>query len=256
LYSQSKHYGTNFNRHTAAVPVPIGEMTPGLWPDSYSHSPGYSSSSGYASPIAPTDFPHIYGNAPYHRTRTPSNASFGEQPWPYSSRSPTSTTSTMAFTWPSTDKGPTASGLAYMGVSYPMTSMSIPTSMDHMAEYGHFGPKTMIQRDDEEGVILFGDQHYGMASIAHTYPFEQYLDYFWRLFHPTFSVVHRSTFMSPSPMLHAAMIAIGGQYSTDTTVKRKSRILHDRCMKLLERVGLDAQRAEHWLTGSRGTTRL
>lgn len=34
-------------------------------------------------------------------------------------------------------------------------------------------------------------------------------------------------------MLQAAMIAIGGQYSTDAAVKRKSRILHDRCIKLL-----------------------
>lgn len=36
-------------------------------------------------------------------------------------------------------------------------------------------------------------------------------------------------------MLQAAMIATGGQYSNDTSVKRKSRILHDRCMKLMER---------------------
>lgn len=35
-------------------------------------------------------------------------------------------------------------------------------------------------------------------------------------------------------MLHAAMIALGGQYSNDTSVKRKSRLLHNRCMKLLE----------------------
>lgn len=97
----------------------------------------------------------------------------------------------------------------------------------------------MMQRDADEGVILFGEQPYGMGSIAHTYPFEQYLDYYWRLLHPTFPVVHRSTFerINPSPMLHAAMIALGGQYSNDTSVKRKSRLLHNRCMKLLEQVG-------------------
>jgi hypothetical protein len=32
--------------------------------------------------------------------------------------------------------------------------------MDAMAGYGHFGPRTMIQRDEEEGVILFGDEQY------------------------------------------------------------------------------------------------
>ncbi|KAF1836544.1 hypothetical protein BDW02DRAFT_587351 [Decorospora gaudefroyi] len=233
--NHSKHPASHFSRHTGAVPVSIDSMPPGLWQEPYSQSPGYSSSSGYASPIAPTEYPGVFGGAPYHRTRTPSNASFIDQPWSYPSRSPTSTTSTMAYTWSSTDKGPTASGLAYMNASYPMTSMSIATGMDLMADYGQFGPKTMAQRDEEEGVILFGDQQYGMASVAHTYPFEQYLDYYWRLFHPTFPIVHRSTFISPSPMLHAAMIAIGGQYSNDTSVKRKSRILHDRCMKLLER---------------------
>jgi hypothetical protein len=107
-----------------------------------------------------------------------------------------------------------------------------------MSGYGHFIPKTVNQRDEEEGVILFGEQQYGMG-IAHTYPLEQYLDSYWRLFHPTFPIVHRPTFgsMTTPPMLHAAMIAIGGQYSPDTSVKRKSRILHDRCLKLLERVG-------------------
>ncbi|KAF1941108.1 hypothetical protein EJ02DRAFT_512628 [Clathrospora elynae] len=240
LPSQPKHHGAYAVHHPIAATVQIDAMTPGLsWNEPYSQSPGYSSSSGYGSPIrGPGDYPNIYANGPYHRTRTSSNASFIDQPWSYQSRSPVSTTSTMAYTWPSSDKGPTAPGLAYVGTTpYPMTNMSIPADMDPMASYGQYDPMTTMQRDEGEGVILFGDQQYGMGSIAHTYPFEQYLDYYWRLFHPTFPVVHRSTFrsMNSSPMLHAAMIAVGGQYSDDTSVKRKSRILHDRCIKLLER---------------------
>jgi hypothetical protein len=115
--------------------------------------------------------------------------------------------------------------------------MSIATSFDAMSEFGHFGPKSMAQRDEEERTILFGDQQYGMASNDNTYPFEQCLDCYWRLFHPTFPVVHRSTPVSSSPMLHAAMAAIGGQYSPDTKVKKQSRDLHDRCVKVLELVG-------------------
>lgn len=218
-------------------------MTPGMsWTESYSQSPGYSSSSGYASPThGPGDYANLFAHPPYgagfSRTRTPSNASC--EPWSYASRSPTSTTSNMAYPWPSSDKTPTTPCLAYMGTSYPMASIPMSASVDPMGGYGHFGAKTMVQRDEEEGVILFGEQPYGMGPIAHTYPFEQYLDYYWRVFHPTFPVVHRSTFenMIASPMLHAAMIAVGGQYSNDTSVKRKSRILHDRCVKLLERVG-------------------
>jgi hypothetical protein len=109
--------------------------------------------------------------------------------------------------------------------------------MDAMTGYGHFGPRTLVQRDEEEGVILFGDEQYGMASTAHTHPFEQCFDYYWRLFDPNFPVVHRPTSMNPSPMLRAAMIAIGSQYSTDSRDKKKGRDLHDRCLKLLERVG-------------------
>jgi hypothetical protein len=107
-----------------------------------------------------------------------------------------------------------------------------------MTDFGHFGPKNMSQRDQEEQEFLFPEQSYGMGQIAHTYPYEQYLDNFWRHFHPTFPVVHRVTFESvtQSPMLHASVIAIGGQYSNDASVKRKSRILHDRCMKLLDKV--------------------
>jgi hypothetical protein len=211
-------------------------MTPGLWHEPYSPTPGYSSSSGQASPIASNDF-YAFGMPPYHRARTPSNASNIEQGWSFASRSPASTTSTMAYNWASNDKS-TAPNLAYMNAcSYPMTNMSIPTSMDTMTGYGHFGPRTLAQRDEEEGVILFGDEQYGMASTAHTHSFEQYLDYYWRLFHPTFPVVHRPTSMSPSPMLRAAMMAIGSQYSADPGDKRRGRDLHDRCLKLLEWVG-------------------
>lgn len=118
-----------------------------------------------------------------------------------------------------------------------MSNMPIPATLEQVSAYGH-PAKTVLQRDEEEGIALFGEQHYGMG-IAHTYPLEQYLDNYWRLFHPTFPIVHRPTYgrINPSPMLRAAIIAIGGQYSHDTSVKRKSRILHDRCLKLLERVG-------------------
>jgi hypothetical protein len=148
----------------------------------------------------------------------------------------------MAYTWTSAEKSPAPSNLAYMATSYPMTSMPMAAGVDQMTAFGHFGPKTMAQRDEEEQQFLFpiSEQSYGMGQIAQTYPFEQYLDNYWRHFHPTFPVVHRTTFenMSQAPMLHAAMIAIGGQYSNDAAVKRKSRILHDRCNKLLDKVGV------------------
>lgn len=251
ISSQSKHRHSYAGGHSAAVAVPVAAGTTGFggWSESYSQSPSYTSSSGYASPIlGPGDYANLFALPPYgpgiNRTRTSSNASFIE-PWSYPSRSPTSTASTMAYNWSSSDKTPTAPGLAYMGTSYPMTSMPLSACIDSMTAYGPFGPRSMVQRDEEEGAFLFGEQPYGMGPAAHTYPFEQYLDYFWRLFHPTFPIVHRPTFerMNPSPMLHAAMIALGGQYSHDTSVKQNSRSLHDRCIKLLARVSSHADRS-------------
>jgi hypothetical protein len=223
----------------AAASVPIDGLTPPMgWSEPYSQSPSYSTSSGYASPNPGSgDYNNIYANLPYghstSRTRTSSIASFNE-PWSYTPRSPTSSASTMPYTWASNEKMPTA--LAYMGTSYPMASLGISAPIDPMSGYGQFGQRTMMQRDEDEGIILFPEHPYGMGQIAHTYPSEHFLNYYWRLFHPTFPIVHRHEPMSLSPMLRAAMIAIGGQYSNDPSTKRKSRMLHDRCIKLLERV--------------------
>lgn len=108
---------------------------------------------------------------------------------------------------------------------------------DPMA-YGHFGPKSMAQRDDEEQAVLFPEHSFGMGQNADILLFEQYLDNYWRMFHPSFPVVHRPTFerVNESPMLRAAMIAIGAQYSTEPNAQQKSRTLHDRCLKLLDKV--------------------
>lgn len=252
--SHLKQQRTSFSARqpSATIAVPVDGMQANVaWNDPFTQSPNYSSSSGYASPIpGATDYANMFANPPYgpgsNRTRTSSNASFIE-PWVYPSRSPTSATSTMAFTWTSNDKSPAPSSLAYMATSYPMTSMPMSAGVDPMTGFGHFGPKTVAQRDEEEQAFLFPEQSYpqsyGMGQIAHTYPFEQYLDNYWRHFHPAYPVVHRATYESVNqpPMLNAAMIAIGGQYSNDASVKRKSRILHDRCIKLLDKASLPPQ---------------
>ncbi|CAI6342156.1 unnamed protein product [Periconia digitata] len=240
----TKHRSPFSTRQAPAVPVPMdGLQTAGIpWSDSFSQSPSYSPSSGYASPIPHSgDYANMFANPPYGpgaiRTRASSNASYNEPNWSYPSRSPTSATSTMAYAWNSNDKSPAPPHMAYMTTSYPMTSVPMTSGVESMP-YGHYGgPKTLAQRDQDEQAILFPEQSYGMGQIAHTYPYEQYLNNYWRHFHPTFPVIHRATFDSiasaPTPMLQAAAIAIGGQYSSDPSVKRKSRILHDRCMKLL-----------------------
>ncbi|KAF2791586.1 hypothetical protein K505DRAFT_339452 [Melanomma pulvis-pyrius CBS 109.77] len=234
--------------HLNTVQIPMQVQVEGLSNamTSFSPSPNCSSSSGYASPIPGAgDYSNMFANPPYgapaNRTRTSSNASF-IQPWEFPSRSPTSATSTMAYTWTSNDKSPAPPNLGYLTTSYPMAGLPLSAGVDPMAGYGHFGPKSLAQRDEEEQAFLFPEQSFGMGQIAHTYPFEHYLDNYWRLFHPSFPVVHRPTTVdgiNEPPMLQAAMIAVGGQYSNDPSVKRKSRILHDRCMKLLDKRNLD-----------------
>jgi hypothetical protein len=243
LSISSKHI-PHTSRHYVPVAVSADGMSSQIgWhePPYSQQSPGYTSSSGYASPnIGPGDY-GLFPNMAYahgaNRTRTPSNASVNDQ-WSFTPQSPSSSISTMPYGWPSHDKMATEPGLAYINTSYPMASLGISSTLNVTASYGQFEPRTMIQRDEDEAGILFRDQPYGMGQITNTYPSEQYLNNYWRLFHPTFPIVHRSTYggMSSSPMLRAAMIAIDGQYSNDTNSKRSSRVLHDRCIKLLAKV--------------------
>ncbi|KAH8712092.1 hypothetical protein GQ44DRAFT_776288 [Phaeosphaeriaceae sp. PMI808] len=234
---------TRYTANTRPIPMPValdGMTPPTSWAEPYNQSPSYSPSSSYDSPNpGHGDYANVFANTPYgygaNRTRTSSIASYTE-PW-YTPHSPTSTASTMWYAWPN-DKATNAPYLASIDPSYSMASPCIgyTSTISQMAGDGQFSPKTMMQRDEDEEIILFSEP-YGMGQIAHTYPSEQYLNNYWRLFHPTFPIVHRFTFenMSQSPMLHAAMIALGGQYSNDTSVKQKSRILHDRCIKLFEK---------------------
>lgn len=186
------------------------------------------------------EYPHsstTYTRVSRDKINTP--ASLSSSSLSPSSLSPTSAISTMAYTWTSKDKNETPASLAYMNAtSYPLTSMPMAAGVDPMLGYGLLGPKTMAQRDEEEQEFLFPEQSFDMGQYAHS--FEQYLDKYWKLFHPSFPVVHRATFegIDESPMLRAAMIAIGAQYSNDSSARLKSRILHDRCMKLFDKVEL------------------
>ncbi|ORY14073.1 hypothetical protein BCR34DRAFT_246156 [Clohesyomyces aquaticus] len=235
------------SRHTSSATMALqidglqGDMA---WTNPFGHS-NYdtSSSSGYTSPVHYPTEANMFANPPYgpgfNRTRTSSNASFIE-PWTYPPQSPTSATSTMAYTWASTtDKSPIPPNLPFLTSTYPVSGMPVCATVDPMADYHmSFEPKSIAQRDEEEQVFMFPNEHFGTAHLANNYPYpyEQYLDNYWRLFHPSFPVVHRATFdgMNTSPMLRAAILAIGAQYSNESRDKRHSRVLHDRARKVLE----------------------
>ncbi|KAF2010777.1 hypothetical protein BU24DRAFT_436201 [Aaosphaeria arxii CBS 175.79] len=222
-FSFNVNKAARFSPHLHGQPMPI--QVEGLQGNPFHDPFSVSPSSGHASPYPNADYPYF----------SSSQASFNDTRWVIPSRSPISATSTGTYTWGSEARPVTH--IPYVNPGYPMPGMTIPPALHSMSGYGpSYGPKLMAQRDEEEQSYLFPDQSFGMEQFADSSPFGQYLDTYWRLFHPSFPVVHRASFermMAQSPMLRAAMIAIGMQYSNDPSAKRKSRILHDRCLKLL-----------------------
>ena len=205
----------------------------------------YTPSSSYPSPIPAagdlSTFPTPYGGS-VRGTREPSIAepSFEPSPWVYAPQSPTSATSPLVLWGPSTEKSPVPPGTIFPHSSFSMTSPAIPTSLELGPGFmgGHYPTmRSLAERDEDDQRMLFPDQ-YGMGHIPETYPLEQYSDNYWRLFHPAFPILHKPTYgsLTESPMLRAAILAIGAQYSTDACAKRKARILVDRCLKRLEMV--------------------
>ncbi|KAH9875618.1 hypothetical protein IAQ61_003082 [Plenodomus lingam] len=166
ITSQAKHRRSFASHNSAVIQMQVDGTTSSLgWADFYSQSSGYSSSDDYVSPkTASNDYGSLFPQMPYcpdsNRTRASSNASLIEPPWSYASRSPASTISTMAYPWVSSDKTSDAPALTYIDTTYPMTSMPIASSIDPMAGICQYDAKTMIQRDEEESVTLFGEQPY------------------------------------------------------------------------------------------------
>ncbi|KAI9881482.1 MAG: hypothetical protein M1830_000045 [Pleopsidium flavum] len=64
---------------------------------------------------------------------------------------------------------------------------------------------------------------------------EDYLDCYWQHFHPLFPIIHRPTLFikTPPPLLAAAMVAIGAQFSTRPGSNSYSTFMHEACIKLL-----------------------
>jgi hypothetical protein len=225
------------------------------WHDSFAPSP-YSCSSGYATPAPGLDYNHAYASPPYInnvvRTRASSNASLIEQHWAQASQSPTSSVG-MPYSWPSDEKNIAVSSFPYTTGSYSVSDMPMYTMIPPVTHYGAYDPHNVVQMDAEEGVHLFPGDHYGMSQIMCAFPSEQWLNYYWRLFHPTFPVVHRFTFdrLKLSPMLYAAMIAIDLYYSNSIAKRQKARDLHKVCIKLLNQVRSRSWMNELKLTSNR-----
>ncbi|KAF2842041.1 hypothetical protein M501DRAFT_988309 [Patellaria atrata CBS 101060] len=202
-------------------------------------SPQYSSSSGYASPHE--CLPLLGPGVPSYRPRSVSNASM-DGPWqlPYTnaSRSPQSATSTLPLYWADVDKSTypsTVNGFSDPGTP-PFSSAGyygIPGPTSGYMPYQQLISKSHEDIDRDEQISLFSDNSLGV-SVAF-YNVQQFYQNYWTHFHALFPILHQPSFNADEkpPILKAAMMAIGAQYSDDSSERGQARALHDRCMKVL-----------------------
>ncbi|KAF2087735.1 hypothetical protein K490DRAFT_65575 [Saccharata proteae CBS 121410] len=198
----------------------------------------------YPSPgqLSYPEISYVPNPYPAFRPRTLSNASLYD-PWTQSvPRSPPSPTSTQPFYWLDVERDPAMQSVSFCGssgiASYATSDTSIyPASTEHGP---HFMAATtppfrsFEELDAQEHCLLFPDQLLGIPVID---PIQshRYLDHFWQFFHPHFPIKHKPTFVAQSqpPLLLAAMLAVGAQYSQEAGSKAESRALHGKCLKAI-----------------------
>lgn len=223
------------------------------WDPSSPYSP-----SGYDSPPSGAYYPP--GGPPYFqpqfsRERHSSDASYLYYPYPQSSRSPVSAGSStirLPLHWGQSAHDP---NFQHFGTSFGSDNSfqkSFDTYNGHMADQhfhlGAFDTQRLLTPEDrdlmEQDDLLVpapsphgssGD--FGVDQIDYTND-QRYLGTYWRWVHPLFPVVHRPSFILPnaSPLLRAAMLALGAHALTDSADKRNARIIHERCVKVVKKV--------------------
>jgi len=67
---------------------------------------------------------------------------------------------------------------------------------------------------------------------------QRYLGAYWTWTHALFPVVHKPSFNphAASPLLRAAMLALGAHMLQNQTDMGNARIIHERCAKVLKKV--------------------
>lgn len=231
------------------------------WP-AVALSPPYSSGGEWAEYDSPThNYPPSY-DQPYYqqfRTRESSTASIVDQ-WqaPVTSRSPISTSSSTIFWSQYYSRIRDSSTLPLANDSSSSICSSGPVSDAHTYAFNglaHYNSaydssamivsaeeRDEIERNELSTPLAFEEQTFHQPQEHALQIVEQrYLDAYSHLFHPLFPVVHKASIASngTSPLLKAAILALGAQYMTEKADITAARILHERCLKCRERVKTD-----------------
>jgi hypothetical protein len=139
------------------------------------------------------------------------------------------------------------------GPSFPYSFISSPSP--------HAIPRVILSREPEEqstDIIPYPlpwsgyRDDYGSLNIERALDQQQlgealnlktkqdhYIQAYWKHFHPLFPVLHPKMFDQhrTNPLLSAAVMAIGAQYTNEPFARRDSCILHQKCQELIAQVG-------------------
>jgi hypothetical protein len=155
---------------------------------------------------------------------------------------------------PTNVSSPCSTAAAHMGPSifdmdqpqFPTSVASSPTSVVSTTlppvvipqnQNGVPYPLPFIAQRDKYGSLdlegLLEDQHLGICLSLKTK--QHYVESYWKYFHPMFPVLHKPTYQAqtPCPLLSAAVMSIGAQYTDEQFAKGDSRILHEKCLELI-----------------------
>lgn len=74
---------------------------------------------------------------------------------------------------------------------------------------------------------------------------QNYINAYWRSFHPAFPILHKLTYQRkmPSPLLQAAIMAVGTHYSAEPHADGDAKVMQEKCNRLLANVSVDRQRS-------------
>lgn len=232
-----------------AYPGPVSFS--GLWAQSPPYSP-----TGYDSP--PYGLPHT-NNLPYYsqpqfaRGVDDSSVSFyGRHGASTAARSPMSAGSSTSFIAPQPGQGAHFASLPYVsscssserGFSVPVQNVFSDQPYIQVCMDGSLKAISAKERDDKESGDLKIPTTVPTESTADTifnelaFTNEQrYLAAYWTWIHPLYPILHKPTFHvdEASPLLRAAMLALGAYMLHNSTDMQNARIVHERCMKILQR---------------------
>ena len=164
------------------------------------------------------------------------------------SRSPASVVSTGVMPQWASCTTSTAAALynATMATTHPTQNMSLHYAPSYVPTRGVYDSSAQVMTAETRDFMEVDDLAMPGTGLNISLDgqsietLDRYASAYWAEVHPLFPIIHRPTFLLPecSPLLRAAILALGGQALRDRTDVTHARLLHEKCVKVLRKVGL------------------